>query len=513
MFRRFFESQFRSIGYKHASFLLAFFALMSYVMGFVRDLLVAYYFGAQSVTDAYYSAYVVPDMIYTITAAGVLGGVFMPMLSKIKKQSEESYLDYLSAFLFFNTVMTGVLAVAAYVFMPQLMGLMLAKADVETLNQTIYLSRLLLWSPILFCLANTLSSFLMSNKHYFSYSLGPVLYNVGVIFSLVMFGPTIGIVSAIYGVIAGLVLMLAVRIWDFKSLGFKLKFRYWHKEIPASLKLSIYKVLSILTIQLSLMSFNYVAYGLAEGSLSAFNYAKNIQSFAVSLFGIAISQAVFPFLIDHRVDENKSELNSMIQKTFYKILFFVWPASVGLFLISKDLVQVLFVRGAFDADDLMLTTSVLMVLSLSIVFESVNHLLSRVYYAFLDTLRPVLIALVFLAANVFSAIYLSNQFGVAAFGFGFVVGSFLQFLGLLYYLKSFGLIRKFVFSLDVLKILLSGFLMGLLVYSVSLMSFNVVNSLVLQLLVGVLSYFVFTVFFKVFRVADINFIKFLSKKV
>lgn len=503
MFRRFFESQFRSIGHKKASGMLVAFALLSYVMGFLRDLLIAYYFGAEKITDAYYSAFMIPDAIYTITAAGILGGVFMPMLAKIRKHSEQSYLDYLSAFLFFNTLTTGVLAALAYIFMPEIMGLMLAKADLATLNLSIELSRLLLWSPILFCLANTLSSFLMSNKHYFSYSLGPVLYNVGLISGLFLFADTMGIVSAIYGIIIGLMMMLLVRIWDFKTLGLKLRFRFWHSSIWESVKLSIYKVCTILTVQVSLMVFNFVAYGLSEGSLSAFNYAKNVQSLAVSLFGIAISQAVFPFLIDHKVDSDSKELNGLVEKTFLKILFFVWPASLGLFLVASDLVEVLFYRGAFDAADVALTSSVLMVLSLSIVFESMNHLFSRIYYAFLDTLRPVIIALLFLAANVGSALLLSDYFGVNSFGIGFIAGSFLQFLGLAFFLKSFGVKRRFIFSKNTFKILFSGLFMALIVYVFSLVKLPIVWSLILQILSGVFVYGAITIYSNVFGFSDI----------
>ena len=504
MFRRFFESQFRSIGHKKASLMLVFFALMSYVMGFMRDLLIAYYFGAEKITDAYYSAFMIPDAIYTITAAGILGGVFMPMLAKIRKQSEQSYLDYLSAFLFFNTLTTGVLAGLSYVFMPQIMGLMLAKADLETLNLSIELSRMLLWSPILFCLANTLSSFLMSNKHYFSYSLGPVLYNVGLISGLVLFADSLGIVSAIYGIIIGLIMMLLVRVWDFRTLGIKLRLQFWHSSILESVKLSIYKVLSILTVQVSLMVFNFVAYGLSEGSLSAFNYAKNVQSLAVSLFGIAISQAVFPFLIDHKVDSDSKQLNVLVEKTFLKILFFVWPASLGLFLIANDLVEVLFFRGAFDASAVAMTSSVLMVLSLSIVFESMNHLFSRIYYAFLDTLRPVLIALLFLGANVGSALFLSDSFGVDAFGFGFIAGSFLQFLGLAFFLKSFGVKRRFIFGLNTFKILISGLIMAIAVYLVGEVSMQNVQSLIFQILTGVIVYGIFTIKVGAFKFSDIH---------
>jgi len=498
MFRIFFSNQFRSLGPKAASMMLVFFALASYVMGFVRDLVIAYYFGAESVTDAYYSAFMIPDAIYTITAAGVLGGVFMPMLSKIKKESHQSYLDYLSAFLFFNTLFTGVLAVLAYFGMPFFMDLMLAKADASVRIQAVELSRLLLWSPILFSVANTLSSFLMSNKHYFSYSLGPVLYNVGIILSLLLFADSLGIVSAIYGVIFGLLMMVFVRLWDFRTLNLSLRFRPWHTAIPESLKLALYKILSILSVQVSLMVFNFVAYGLQQGSLSAFSYAKNLQSFAISLFGIAISQAVFPYLIDHKVDENMYEMNEMIRKTFLKILYFVWPSCVGMYLISGDLVPFLFERGEFDSAASAMTSAVLMVLALSIPFEAINHLFSRVYYAFLDTLRPVLISLLFLSSNVIMALFLAPKIGVSGFGYGYLLGSFMQMIALLYFFKSFGLARRFVFGADSLRILSSGFVMGICVFAVSGMG------LVMQLFVGVLVYWGVSIYLNVFQFSDLN---------
>ena len=109
------------------------------------------------------------------------------------------------------------------------------------------------------------------------------------------------------------------------------------RRIPESLRLAVYKVLSILSVQVSLLVFNFVAYGLESGSWSAFNYAKNVQSFAVSLFGIAISQAIFPYLIDE-VNQNLEDLNLMIRRTFLKIFYFVWPACLGIFVIAGDLI-------------------------------------------------------------------------------------------------------------------------------------------------------------------------------
>ena len=406
----------------------------------------------------------------------------------------------MSAFLFFNTLFTGVLAGLAYLGMPWIMDLLLAKADVAVRTEAIYLSRWLLLSPLLFSLANTLSSFLMSNKHYFSYSLGPVLYNVGIIISIAMFADTLGIMAAVYGVVLGLLLMLAVRLADFRSLKLKIRFRMWHTEIPESLRLAVYKVLSILSVQVSLMVFNFVAYGLESGSWSAFNYAKNVQSFAVSLFGIAISQAIFPYLIDERVNQNLEDLNLMIRRTFLKIFYFVWPACLGMFVIAGDLIPFLFERGEFDSAASRLTAAVLAVLALSIPFESINHLLSKVYYAFLDTLKPVLISIVFLASNVLMAIYLGPLIGVAAFGFGYVFGSFLQALALLYFLKCFGLRRDFILSRDTLKIFLSGLIMFGSVLAGNYLDWHVL----IQVLIGVLVYFLCTLKLDVLKCSDLD---------
>ena len=500
MFRKLFLNNFRVLGHKAASAMLIVFALASYVMGFVRDLFIAYYFGAEAVTDAYYSAFMIPDAIYTITAAGVLGGVFMPMLSKIKKKSQESYLDYLSAFLFFNTLFTGVLAALAYLGMPWIMDVLLAKADLSVRAEAVYLSRWLLLSPLLFSLANTLSSFLMSNKHYFSYSLGPVLYNIGIIVSIVFFAESHGILSAVYGVIIGLLMMLVVRLADFRSLKLKLRFRIWHTEIPESLRLAVYKVLSILSVQVSLMVFNFVAYGLESGSWSAFNYAKNVQSFAVSLFGIAISQAVFPYLIDCKQEQDVKALNLMIRRTFLKILYFVWPACLGLFVVAFDLIPVLFERGQFDSGASLMTASVLMVLALSIPFESINHLFSKVYYAFLDTLRPVLISVLFLLSNVLVALYFAPKLGVLAFGLGYVLGSLCQAVALLYFFKSFDLERRFVVSLDTGKILLSGLLMFVVLKILNVLEWNVF----VQVMSGVIVYVCVTWVFGVLKYSDLE---------
>jgi peptidoglycan biosynthesis protein MviN/MurJ (putative lipid II flippase) len=112
--------------------------------------------------------------------------------------------------------------------------------------------------------------------------------------------------------------------------------------------------------------------------------------------------------------------------------------------------------------------------------------------------------LLFLTSNLLAAFYLAPILGVKAFAIGYIVGSFLQMLGLLYLLKSFQLKRRFFVSLDALKILLAGLLMGVCVFAVGGLQVSVFMSVVLRVLCGVVSFTIFSSYFGVFHVSDLK---------
>jgi putative peptidoglycan lipid II flippase len=279
-----------------------------------------------------------------------------------------------------------------------------------------------------------------------------------------LFAEKHGVYSVVIGTGIGLGMHLIIRLIDFVFIdGFKFRLNFWHPEIWKVLRLSLPKMASLFTLQLTLLVYNVVGVGLVDGSISAFNYARNVQGFAVSMFGVALATAVFPFLVDLKASGDMQKVRLKIEDSILRILIFTLPASVGLFLLSKDTVNTLFNRGAFDENDLYMTMVVLGVFAVSISFESLNHLLIRIYNAFENTILPLLAGILFIGVNVGLVFGFAEEYGVVvfglAYGLGFVVQVLVLFLLLRKYVKlEWGRVFK-----DVGRMLVAVFLMGVVV--------------------------------------------------
>ncbi len=429
-----------------ASLIVAVATLVSYVAGFFRDVIMSGYFGASGETDAYYASIALVDNIYTLTTAGALMGVLLPIFRRVYLKDEREGQKLMGAWMFLSQMLVLGVSLLAFLFMPQLVTGLYKDLQVGEVEMLVSMSRWLLLSPILFTLSNSLGVVLHSFKHYLAFALSSSFYNVGIIIGLILFSESYEVYSVVYGTVIGLVLHFLIRFVDYLFIdGFEMKFEFWHPEIWKVVKLSLPKMLSLFTLQISLLVYNIVGVGLVDGSVTAFNYARNVQGFAVSMFGVALATAVFPFLVDLRSEGDMQKVRLKIEDSILRILVFTLPASVGLLILASDAVNVLFNRGAFDENDLRMTSMVLMVFALSISFESLNHLLVRVFNAFENTVLPLLGGVMFVLVNIGIVYGFAYEYGVSMFGWAYALGFVVQVLIL------FGLLRKFV-SLDWLRL-------------------------------------------------------------
>jgi len=481
---------FRPFSSGGASVLLVLATLISYVAGLLRDILLSNYFGATGLTDAYNTSFWIPDMIYTLTTAGALSGIFLPIFRSIELKDKEEGARLAGSFLVLSQVLVLTVSVLAFIFMPWLIETFFQQADPLQVKDIVNMSRILLLSPIIFTISNTFGSILITFKHYLAYAFSAAFYNVGIIAGILLLHERFGIYSAVIGVVVGLSFHFGLRLIDFSKLDFKFNFVWWNPGIRKIIKLAVPKTFGLLVWQLSLWAYNAIGYGLVAGSISAFYYARNIQSFAVSLFGIALATSVFPFIVDLKEEGKTTELISKIESAFLQILVFTVPSAVGLALLDEEVVTVLLGRGAFDEVAIMMTAGVLFFFTFSIPFESLMHLLSRIYYAFHNTVIPVLINVLFLGINLGGSFYFSKIYGVKTFSVFFSVASFIQVTLLLLFLRRFVSLRlKFMF-VRVLKILAASLVMGVVVYFLrDFVKANVWIRFVVSVLGGVVVYF------------------------
>ena len=501
------QKYFRPISLSTASILLVLASFLSYVAGFLRDLILSYYFGAGSLTDVYSTAFLIPDILFNFTVAAALAGAFMPIFRGVYLKDKNEAADLAGAFLWSSQIFMLVVAGICFISMPWLVPVLFGNASLTEQSLIIDLSRIMLLSPIVFSVSNTLGSVLMSFKHYLSYALSAALYNFGIILGVLMFHTEYGIYSAAFGVVIGLVFHLGVRLIDMYSVDFRLNMKLWSPHIWDIVKLSLPRSFGLISMQLSLLCFTIVGYSLVDGSIAAFNLARNVQSFAVSLFGIAVATAVFPFLVDHNEKSESEELLTKVNFSLLQICLYTIPATAGLALLANPIINFLFERGAFDSAATMLTASILFYFAFSVPFESAVHLLSRVFYVFKHTWTLVVINLVFLAVNLVTGFLIAKEYGAWVFGLSFAVGNFIQVVLMWFALKRFVMLRFSLILKDLLKVVLSTGGMGLAVYGFNYYQFNLLGTI----LVGVLIYLLLITKFGILKYAGLERFKFISK--
>ncbi|MFA6511814.1 MAG: murein biosynthesis integral membrane protein MurJ [Patescibacteria group bacterium] len=404
-------------------------SFLSYLLGLWRDRLFAGNFGAGETLDAYNSAFLIPDLIANLLFAGVSLAVLMPVLADIAaREKPEKAFRLASTILNLAALLMLVLAAIAFVLMPWLMQLIAPGFDAEQTALAVQLSRLMLLSPMLFMLSNALGSILVSMKRFVGYAFSPVFYNIGIVAGTFFFADAIGIYAAVLGTLFGALLHLLIRVFELIHTPFRYMpiLDVFQPAIRKIVGLMIPRMIGLVAWQANLWAWTAIASTLAAGSIAIFSFSRNLQSLPVSLFGIALATAVFPTLSEMFAKKDWKSFTENIQQTSSRIFFFVLPASVGIFLLRREIVQVLLGTGDFTAEDVQKTAFALGAFCLVVPFESLVHLFTRAFYAQLDTKTPVVVSIVMGVINIGTGMFLVRSMGVAGLPLGFAIASAVQ---------------------------------------------------------------------------------------
>lgn len=491
--------------------MIAITSFLSYAIGLVRDRIIAVHFGTSAATDTYNASFLIPDMLFNLFIAGALAAAFLPVFSDyLVKDKNEAYKIA-------NTMLTGaVLVIAAlsgvaYFFMEEIIPFMFGHADSSMQTDIINMTRLMLASSILFAISNTIGNILMSYKHFVAYAISPILYNLGIILGVIFLQEEVGIYSAAVGVLIGAALHCLIRIIDVSTTEYRYKPQLAgsHPGFKKIIKLMIPKSISLIAWQLNLYVFAIVGIRLVEGGLAAFNFARNIQSFAVSLFGIAFATAVFPYLANSASLQDHKAYTDHIQKTMQRILFFTIPAAVGVMLLAKPLVELILSGGVFDENSIRLTSIILFFFALSIPLESLSHILARSFYALKNTMTPMIINVISMLIIAACTFFLAPRYGIEWFSIGFA-------LGMLFYITiMLVLLKKHLhgFNLnDFLKslaktIIASGIMAIVLIFSTPLENYiSIKLADITRILLGTTTFFIIAAMLKSPEIGSVKYI-------
>lgn len=424
-----------------AAFIISLAGVASRILGLFRDRILAGQFGAGDTLDAYYAAFRIPDLMYNLMIVGALSAAFIPVFTElISKDKEEEAWKLSSGILSLQIVFTGFVSVILIVWAPWLMKLVTPGFHDEKMDLTVTLTRIMFLSPFLLGISGILGGSLVSLKKFLIYSLAPIFYNVGIIIGALFFVKTMGPVGLAWGVVLGAVLHLLVQYPAVKFSGFKFQphfFDAWKDpSVRKVLKLMIPRTMTIAVSQINFTIITIFASTLTAGSLAVFNFANNIQSAPLGLFGISFAIAVFPTLSAHAARDEKEKFAIAFSRTFRQVLFFVIPVSVFLYVFRAQIVRVLLGSGEFNWDDTIMTFTVLGLLTMSLFAQSLLPLLTRTFYALQNTKTPLKIALVSEAINLILVVSLIKSHGVYGLAIAFSISSILNMTLLMIFLRK-----------------------------------------------------------------------------
>ncbi|MBT3690073.1 murein biosynthesis integral membrane protein MurJ [bacterium] len=416
--------------------LITFFTIISKILGLVRDRLLASYFGAGSMLDSYYAAFKLPDLVFNTLVLGALAAAFIPVFTRSWFRNKKQAFLLANTLLNYLVVFILLISLVMYIFAPKLVSIITPGFSGEVLMQTITLSRIMLLSIIFFTISNVIGGILNSLKRFFTFSLAPVFYNLGIIVGITFFHSIWGIEGLAWGVVFGSVLHLLVQIPEVLKVGYRYSFNW---KITGSVKrvfkLMIPRTIGLAASQVNQLVITGIASTLAVGSIAVFNLANNLQSLPTSIFGVSLAIAVFPAFTESLARNDKSDFKRTFSLNLRRLLFLIIPISVFMLLLRAQIVRVILGFGNFDWSDTYYTAQTLGWFVVSLFAQSLIPMLARSFYALEDTKTPVYIGLGAITLNIVGSLYLGKLYGVEGLAMAFSFAAIVNMLGLLFVLR------------------------------------------------------------------------------
>jgi len=404
---------------------LAVMQLGASIMGLIRDRVLAKTFPGLDTVDVYISAFRPSDLLFQMCIMAAFSVALVPLLAHYKSKNEKEHMsDLLSSTVAIAALVFGVLALLIAIafesiapFLTQFRG--------ESLELYIQFGRIALLTNFLFVFGNAFGQYLITIQRYWLYGLTPILYTLGTILGTIYLTPVFGPFGPIYGTLIGSIVYVIVRFIAIYHAGYRPHLTLWHPDLLQMGRLMLPRMVALGTLQLELLLFDNVASGLEAGSVTINAYARNFQSVAVGVAGIALAQSAFSLLSQSAAAGSSERFWIYLRKGIFFMLLLTIPGAIALVLltpVAAMLVHLSHVLPVFSG--------CLLIYAFSIPFESINHLLLRSFYALKNTLTPAIFSVLNGTAAIASAWFLAPRFGVYSIAIGFTIGQVIQLIGL-----------------------------------------------------------------------------------
>ena len=374
--------------------------LMSRILGYVRDAIIAHSFGAGGLTDAFFVAFRLPNLLRRLFAEGAFSQAFVPILAEYKNRegtdATRTLVDHTATLLCAVLLLTTALGV---IFAPQVIWLSAPGFTADPAKFDISVRLLRVTFPYIFFISMvSLAAGVLNTFHQFWVpAFTPVLLNLSFIACAVLLAPWLSapVMSLAWGAFLGGILQLLFQ-WPFLHrirMVPRLRWQLSDPGVRRILRLMGPAVVGVSVGQVSLLVSTIFASYLPAGSVSWLFYADRLMEFPTGLLGAALGTILLPSLVKHHTDGDTARYSSLLDWGLLITLMLTLPAAVGMAVASVPLIGTLFLRGQFHISDLWEVRRALLAYSVGLTGLITVKILAPAYYARQDIRAPVRIAI------------------------------------------------------------------------------------------------------------------------
>jgi len=408
-----------------ATLLLMGTVMLSRVIGYVREAYIAYAFGAGLQTDAYVAAFTLPDWLNYIVAGGAASITFISIYTRFLAEKRDA--DAKKTFSVVITVMSAVMIVGTIlteIYTPEFVRWMFRGFSPMQIDLTVHLTRILLPAQIFFYVGGVVSAVLLSHRLFLFPALGPLLYNILIIFGGVIGGHRFGIASLAYGALAGSIAgpFLASVIGAVKiGTGYEPSFDITNPAFREWVRMSVPLMLGVSLVTADdWILRHYAASGV--GDIARLNYAKRLFAVPIAVLGQATGQASLPFFARLFNEKKLKEFANTVNDSVYRVSAASFLATGWMMAAAFPLIDLVYRRGRFLLSDTQTTAVYFFWFSLSLALWSAQGLYARAFYAAGDTLTPMAAVTIITAASLPIYSLMFRIYGVVGLAFASDIG-------------------------------------------------------------------------------------------
>jgi len=495
----------------------SFFTIISRLLGYVRDVLIAVFLGAGPLADAFFVAFRIPNTFRRLFSEGTFNAAFIPSYSSLSDNKKKSQKFANSIF---NLLIIGLffLVLVIEIMMPLFVFLIAPgfEGDYQKIELAITLTRITFPFLIFISLASFFSAILNSHNKFAIASAAPIILNI-LLIGVLLFGAVLNdelVYYLSYAVtISGILQFIFLYFFVKKYFSAKINLSF---KIDNKVKFFFRKLLPSIfssgVTQINILVGTIIA-SFQASAVSYLYYADRVYQINLAIAGVAIGTVILPQLSKYVQSNKKEKINLIQNKALELSLFLSIPATIALLIASEEIISSLFGYGSFDKLSVINTAKALFYFAIGLPAFSLIKVFSAFFFAHHNTKMPFYVSLTSVLLNVFISIVFFKEVGFIIIPIATTISSWFNAILLFIFLKKKNLFSfNLVFINRLIKILLASVLMGIffnyiihlfndkLLYEASFKAIYLIGAVI----TGLIFYLLIAILIKAFKRSDIN---------